>query len=187
MTGSSVWRSTATTASTDRPSPSCRTSTRLSRRLPRMAESRGNPYYIYVFAICFVLIFLAHMSPDFAYDMSSYFASFQLCCQVVLCLLPLYCWVRLFDVYLYVYSIVAARRTILIVLLVLQSSIIRTSTPYVHYYEHQCITQLRGVPINGINCGACRTRYQQLFAQFLGDTDPTCDGCFLFGPLPLVK
>ena len=135
--------------------------------------------------ICFVLIFLP-MSPDFAYDMSSYFASFQLCSQVMLCLLPLH-WVRLFYVYFYVYSIVAARRTILIVLLVLQSSIIRTSTPYVHYYEHQCITQLRGVPINGINCGACRTRYQQLFAQFLGDTDPTCDGCFLFGPLPLVK
>ena len=89
--------------------------------------------------------------------------------------------------YVYVYSIVAARRTILIVLLVLQSSIIRTSTPYVHYYEHQYITQLQGVPINGINFGVCRTRYQQLFAQFLGDTDPTCDGCFLFGPLPLVK
>ena len=132
--------------------------------------------------ICFVLIFLP-MSPDFAYDMSSYFASFQ---QVMLCLLPLH-WVRLFYVYFYVYSIVAARRTILIVLLVLQSSIIRTSTPYVHYYEHQCITQLQGVPINCINCGVCRTRYQQLFAQFLGDTDPTCDGCFLFGPLPLVK
>jgi len=37
------------------------------------------------------------------------------------------------------------------------------------------------------NGGVTRTRYQQLFAQFLGDTDPTCDGCFLFGPLPLVK
>jgi len=35
------------------------------------------------------------------------------------------------------------------------------------------------------NGGVTRTRYQQLFAQFLGDTDPQSDGCFLFGPLPL--
>ena len=160
MTASSGWTSTATTASTGRPSPSCRTSTRLSRRLPRMAESRGNPYYLWFFAISFVLIFWP-----------------MPCAAMMVCLLSLY----------WFHSIVAARRTILIVLLVLQSSIIRTSTPYVHYYEHQYITQLQGVPINGINFGVCRTRYQQLFAQFLGDTDPTCDGCFLFGPLPLVK
>jgi len=37
------------------------------------------------------------------------------------------------------------------------------------------------------NGGITRTRYQQLFSQFLGDLDTSCDGCLLFGPLPLIK
>jgi len=63
-------------------------------------------------------------------------------------------------------------------------------------YRYDCVNRQAVTKIQDLdkafkriseNGGVTRTRYQQLFAQFLGDTDPSCDGCFLFGPLPLIK
>ena len=63
-------------------------------------------------------------------------------------------------------------------------------------YRYDCVTRQAVSSVSDIDKafgvisesgGVTRTRYQQLFAQYLGDTDNTYHGCFLFGPLPLVK
>ena len=63
-------------------------------------------------------------------------------------------------------------------------------------YRYDCVTRQAVSSVADIDKafdrisesgGVTRTRYQQLFAQYLGDTDKNCQGCFLFGPLPVVK
>ena len=65
-------------------------------------------------------------------------------------------------------------------------------------YRYDCVTRQAVSSIDDIDKafhrisesgGVTRTRYQQLFARYLhlGDTDKNSQGCFLFGPLPLVK
>ena len=63
-------------------------------------------------------------------------------------------------------------------------------------YRFDCVTRQAVVSVADIDKaftvisesgGVTRTRYQQLFAQYLGDTETSCPGCLLFGPIPLVK
>ena len=63
-------------------------------------------------------------------------------------------------------------------------------------YRYDCVTRQAVTSVEDIDKafskisesgGLTRTRYQQLFAQYLGDTDKDSQGCFLFGPLPVVK
>ena len=92
VTASSGWTSTATTASTGRPSPSCRTSTRLSRRLPRMAESRGNPYYLcFCHILCFIFFGPCHVPcAAMAWCVCCHYTGFAYL-MFILCLRLLYC------------------------------------------------------------------------------------------------
>jgi hypothetical protein len=34
--------------------------------------------------------------------------------------------------------------------------------------------------------GITLERYQELYAQFIGNPDETCNACFLFGPLEVI-
>ena len=63
-------------------------------------------------------------------------------------------------------------------------------------YRHDCVARQAVASVDDIDKAfrlisdlgvVTRTRYQQLFAQYLGDTDTNCQGCLLFGPLPVVK
>ena len=63
-------------------------------------------------------------------------------------------------------------------------------------YRYDCVTRQAVTSVDDIDKafakisesgGVTRTRYQQLFAEYLGDTDTSSPGCALFGPLPAVK
>merc|ERR1719266_479836 len=48
------------------------------------------------------------------------------------------------------------------------------------------LTEFRVDCVNRMAGGITLARYQELYAQFIGNPDETCNACYLFGPLSLI-
>jgi len=68
-------------------------------------------------------------------------------------------------------------------------------------YRYDCVSRMAYASVNDLNeayekilndadkkeGGITLERYKELYAQFLGNPDPTCSACYLFGPLPPIE